>query len=98
MSALLMILAQERGQDPALVAPGFGAFLTFFALALVCVAIGFSMTRRVRRSQHRNAERARAAADDRPGPDSEGVSAAGTDPAADAADRGEHGEQGRQGA
>ena len=61
MSSFLLI-AQERGQDPALVAPGLGAFLVFFVLALVCAFLGFSMTRRVRRSQYRNAERARTAA------------------------------------
>ena len=43
--------------DPAVVAPGLGAFLAFFALALVCVVLGFSMTRRVRRSERRQALR-----------------------------------------
>lgn len=78
MSDVLLIIAQDRGSDPELVAPGFGAFLTFFALALACVILAFSMTRRVRRSQYRNAERNREAeaASGEPGSDAEASAAA----------------------
>lgn len=52
-------LAQDvdRGSDPDLVAPGMSAFLAFFALAMVVVLLGWSLTRRVRRSEYRNAMR-----------------------------------------
>jgi len=49
-----------RGSDPEIVAPGMGAFLVFFALAIVLVFLSWSLTRRVRRSEHRNAMRAAA--------------------------------------
>lgn len=53
----------ERGQDPTLVAPGMAAFFAFFILGIVVVLLGWSMTRQVRRSERRNAERAAAATD-----------------------------------
>lgn len=58
--------------DAALVAPGLGAFLAFFALALVCVVLGFSMTRRVRRSERRQALRDEQEGQDRAAGQSEG--------------------------
>ncbi|HLS13808.1 MAG TPA: hypothetical protein VK095_04785 [Beutenbergiaceae bacterium] len=68
--------------DPAVVAPGLGAFLAFFALALVCVVLGFSMTRRVRRSERRQALRDEQEGQGRAAEQSEG-GADGPEPAGD---------------
>ena len=80
--------------DPAVVAPGLGAFLAFFALALVCVVLGFSMTRRVRRSERRQALRDEQEGQDRAAEQSEG----GTDGPGPAGDVEQTGAAGPSGA
>lgn len=57
LSDVVTMTVMAGKPDAAVVAPGLGAFLAFFALALVCVVLGFSMTRRVRRSERRQALR-----------------------------------------
>ncbi len=61
---MMTLLAENNTPDPSLVAPGMGAFTAFFLLAIVVVLLGWSMTRQVRRSEQRNAERARVAAEE----------------------------------
>ncbi|MGC0273659.1 hypothetical protein ACO0LV_11780 [Pseudactinotalea sp. Z1739] len=77
-----------RGSDPNLVAPGMAAFLAFLALALAVIALGWSLTRQVRRSEYRNAQRRAAAAQQRPGPAGAGAASVG-DVGADSPDPGD---------
>lgn len=66
-----------RGSDPNLVAPGMAAFLAFLALALAVIVLGWSLTRQVRRSEYRNAQRRAAAAEQRSGPTGADAASAG---------------------
>ena len=87
MVPVARVLADEVPTEPPaeLVAPGFGAFLPFFALALVVALLGWSLTRGVRRSERRNQERQaaqeQAGATEEPAGQSEDPAGQSEDPA-----------------
>ncbi|ADG73851.1 hypothetical protein Cfla_0943 [Cellulomonas flavigena DSM 20109] len=49
-------------ESPTEGSPGFAGFVATFALALAIIALGISFTRRIRRSDHRERQRAAAEA------------------------------------
>ena len=60
--SIFRVLADAPQLDPAIVSPGLGGFLVFFALALVCWLLFRSFSKHLRRVNVRAAAEARAAA------------------------------------